>query len=279
MSLEQQLLHFCEHRCARGERPVLGLNAPVGAGKTTFARLLQALAREQGLRLAVASIDDAYLPWQQRLAALAGNPFGVTRVPPGSHDPAALERPIRAWRQAAAPELQLPRFDKTLRQGQGDPGPGWSGAADALLLEGWLLGCRPLLREELRAGFSALQPSTKDPQLDQPWIARCNDALQAYQPLWTLVDRWVMFWPASWQSPLRWRLQAEAQQRRRGAGWLSPAALRSMVNGTLGSLPPMLYQWPLLERMDDVRILNGRRQVIWEGSGEAARHHLASAQS
>ena len=69
-----------------GQRPIVGLNGPVGAGKSSFCQQLIDLAQPLGLRLAVASIDDAYLPWEERLVAMADNPFGVNRVPPGSHD-------------------------------------------------------------------------------------------------------------------------------------------------------------------------------------------------
>ena len=97
-----------------GQRPVLALNGPVGAGKSLFCQQLMGLAKARGLRLAVASIDDAYLPWEQRLVAMAGNPFGVNRVPPGSHDaPLLLER-LQRWRSEGV--LQLPRFDKTRKQ-------------------------------------------------------------------------------------------------------------------------------------------------------------------
>lgn len=129
------MLTWLESQRAQGSRqPVLGLQAPVGAGKTTLAGQVQRLARSLGWELAVASIDDAYLEWDERQAQLAGNPFGVNRVPPGSHDPLLLLQAIEHWRRSQI--LRLPRFDKTLRQGQGDRS-GWvEQPAQALLLEG-----------------------------------------------------------------------------------------------------------------------------------------------
>ena len=137
-----------------GQRPVMALNGPVGAGKSLFCQQLMGLAKARGLRLAVASIDDAYLPWEQRLVAMAGNPFGVNRVPPGSHDAPLLVERLHRWRSGGA--LQLPRFDKTLRDGAGDrvveaPGSESATTIDALVLEGWLMGCRPLGAAGLRA--------------------------------------------------------------------------------------------------------------------------------
>jgi D-glycerate 3-kinase len=271
MTLEAQLLAHCRGRLAAGQRAVIGLNGPVGAGKTTLCRELQQRFAAAGLRLAVASIDDAYLPLAERQRAMAGNPFGVLRVPPGSHDPDALAQPIRAWRAAVDPSLSLPRFDKTLEGGQGDRTTPWRGPADAVLLEGWLLGCRPLppplLAQQLQDPGGPLA-CWRPAQL--AWLLRCNGALAAYGPLWDLLDQLVVLWPQDWRLPRRWRFQAEARQRRRGGAWLSPEQLNALVDSSLLSLPPALYQRPLLQRAAWVRLLDGRRRVLWEGSGAAA---------
>ena len=270
MTLESLLLAHCQASRARGQRAVFGLNGPVGAGKTTLGHQLQQCFASAGLRLAVASIDDAYLPLEPRIRAMAGNPFGVLRVPPGSHDPQALLEPIQSWRQAESPWLQLPRFDKTLQAGQGDRTTPWCGEADALLLEGWMLGCSPLAPPALEPllqnpggllhGFNAEQ---------RRWLERCNAALAAYTPLWSQLDLRIVLWPVSWHWPRRWRFQAEARQRRRGGAWLSPQALDAVVQSSLMSLPPELYQRPLMQQAAWVRLLDGRRRVIWEGGGGA----------
>lgn len=271
MSLEALLLAHCRSRLAAGQRPVLGLNGPVGAGKSTLAQALQQRFAREGLRLAVASIDDAYLPLEPRRRAMAGNPFGVSRVPPGSHDPEALAAPIRRWRGADSPQLSLPRFDKTLQGGQGDPSAPWRGAADALLLEGWLLGCRPLdgdtLEAQLRDPSGPLAPLSAD---QRQWLRRCNRHLEAYGPLWGQLDQLVVLWPGDWRWPRRWRFQAEARQRRRGGAWLTPQQLEGLVQASLLSCPPELYQRPLLQRAAWVRLLDRRRRVQWEGGGGAA---------
>lgn len=255
---------------ADGRRPLLLLNAPVGAGKTTLSGMLRRLAPEQGLRLAVASIDDAYLPWQERLEAMAGNPFGVTRVPPGSHDPQLLCDLIDRWRNGEP--LELPRFDKTLRNGQGDRAAGVCLHADALLLEGWLLGCKPLGSalgaalarqedQELSAALG-LRP------LERAWLPRWDQALEAYQPLWARSDGLWLLRPQRWSLPRRWRFQAEARQRRRGGSSLSAAALDQLVRASLCSLPPQLYQDPLLQRAEMAALIDGRRRLVGIQGGD-----------
>jgi D-glycerate 3-kinase len=253
-----------EARAGRRRLPLIGLNGPVGAGKSTLGRQLEALAPRFGLRLCVASIDDLYLSWPERRERLAGNPFGVSRVPPGSHDlPLALEA-LELWREGG--HLRLPRFDKTLADGQGDRA-GWrEQPCDALVLEGWLMGCRPLsstcLASVMQAASSGQARSLNpEPACDAPdrtghrppqlkpeewqWLPRWNRELESYLPLWQACDGLWLLRPEHWGLPRRWRFQAEARQRRAGGGWLQPDDLERIVRASLCSLPPALYQDPL----------------------------------
>jgi D-glycerate 3-kinase len=280
MTLESWILAELSGRVSRAERPFIGLNGPVGAGKSTLARRLQEVCAEVGLRLAVVSIDDAYLPWQERQRAMAGNPFGVTRVPPGSHEPQRLLRALQQWRAQPAEgpgELVLPRFDKTLRGGDGDRVADWHGEADALLLEGWLVGCRCLDALALEAGLvngRGLEPLSV---LERQWVPHWNQQLAAYHPLWDQLDLQLVLWPARWELPRRWRLQAEARQRKRGGGWMAPAALSAVVRASLCSLPPWLYQQPVVQRADWVRVLDGQRRNLVEGSGAGILERIEGA--
>ncbi len=250
---------------ATTRRPVLALNGPVGAGKTSLGRALERLAALGGLRLTVASIDDLYLPAAERRSRLAGNPFGVGRVPPGSHDLPLLLEALAAWR--AGGTLRLPRFDKTLAGGDGDRN-GWrEEPAEALVIEGWLMGCRSLgpqaLGERLGrgAGLEALNAS------ERRWLPRWDEHLAAYEELWEACDGLWLLRPERWSLPRRWRFQAEARQRRAGGGWLIGRQLDAMVRATLHSLPPALYQDPLLGPtgsgipFEGGVILDGRRRA------------------
>ncbi|MBD2422977.1 hypothetical protein [Cyanobium sp. FACHB-13342] len=238
-----------------GGRQVLALNGPVGAGKSTLGALLLERARARGLRLAVASIDDFYLPWERRRQALAGNPFGVSRVPPGSHDVELALGCLADWRGGAA--LRLPRFDKTLRDGQGDRAGEVRLDVDVVLLEGWLLGCQPVGPERLaEAELECLLPEERD------WLPHWDRALETYQPLWQACAQLWLLRPRTWDLPRRWRFQAEARQRRRGGAWLHPQQLDRLVRSSLCSLPPTLYQDPLIKGARGVAVLDGRRRWV-----------------
>ncbi len=247
--------------------PVLALNGPVGAGKSSLGLALERLGALGGLRIRVASIDDLYLPADQRRLVLAGNPFGVSRVPPGSHDLPLLMAALDRWRDGGP--LRLPCFDKTLAGGEGDRA-GWrEQPADALVIEGWLMGCRSLgpaaLEEKLRSGDGLEGLSAAE----REWLPRWDRNLRDYEPVWAACDGLWLLRPERWSLPRRWRLQAEARQRRRGGGWLKPADLEALVRSSLHSLPPALYQDPLLVRVPELEqgpplegggLLDGRRR-------------------
>jgi D-glycerate 3-kinase len=279
--LIEPLLTDLEWRLANGRtRPLLLLNGPVGAGKSTLARKVQQQAADRGLHLAVASIDDLYLPWPERRRKLAGNPFGVWRVPPGSHDVDLLLAGLDRWRLGGP--LRLPRFDKTLAGGEGDR-CGWQESEpDALLLEGWLLGCRPLGE----AGIAQALPDLAGlSQLEQTWLPHWDRELAAWEPVLRSSDGLWLLRPKHWTLPRRWRFQAEARQRRAGGGWLAPAKLDALVRATLCSLPPQLYQDPLLHPINSsppllgAVELDGRRRVgrSWASEAQSSPSSASSA--
>ncbi len=276
------LLERLEHDLAKGasqRRPVVALNGPVGAGKTSLGLALERLAGLGGLRLVVVSIDDLYLPADQRRRVLADNPFGVSRVPPGSHDLPLLLAALQSWR--AGGPLRLPRFDKTLAGGDGERS-GWrEQPADALVIEGWLMGCRPLGARALEARLSDGAGLEALSDEERRWLPRWDNHLGAYGDLWDACDALWLLRPQRWGLPRRWRFQAEARQRRSGGGWLRAEQVDGLVRATLHSLPPALYQDPLLSPTPPLElagavVLDGRRRCRPLGTQLSS---LASASS
>lgn len=132
----------------------MGIQGPVGSGKSTGVRVLAAALAARGISSADLSLDDLYHP--------AG--VGPPRGPPGSHD---LSRGLRVLRdfEAGMDPLRLPRFDKEARGGAGDRVPDRElPRARVLLFEGWFVGSpvpsayRPLW-EELKELWVIRAPS------------------------------------------------------------------------------------------------------------------------
>ena len=125
------------------QRHLIGLSALPGCGKTTLGHWLERAAQQLGLPLQVVSIDDFYFDAERLEQAMRGNPWGVPRALPGSHDLPLLCQTLSRWKRGE--HVDLPQFDKSLRQGRGDR-CGWrSCSAQILVLEGWFVGCQPLL--------------------------------------------------------------------------------------------------------------------------------------
>ena len=165
------------------------------------------LSRQVGRGVVSVSIDDLYWPQPQ----LQKHQRGL----PGSHDLPRLSRVLDEFRQHG--RTLVPRFDKPLAGGAGDRVADQHHQGELLLLEGWCVG------------------------------ARGSAAMEAYEPIWRRLDGLLVLIPPSHNHVLRWRLQAEARQRRRGGGALPAAAVATMVERFYRALPPQQCFMPLLD--------------------------------
>ena len=157
------------------------------------------LASQLQIRLSLASLslDDLYWPQPQLQQYQRGLP--------GSHDLPLLKQVLADFRQHG--KAMAPCFVKGLAAGAGDRQGQRPLVGDLLLLEGWCVGAR---------GVPTLQP---------------------YQPLWQQLDGLLLLRPPSYGRVMRWRLQAEAKQRRQGGGALTAKQVAAMVLAFYGHLP------------------------------------------
>ena len=92
-------------------------------------------------KIAVISIDDFYLPSDEMKLAIKNNPWNVSRGFPGSHSVKLMHEKLLNWKING--ELNVPVFDKSLRNGLGDRSHWRLDNPDLLILEGWFLGIEP----------------------------------------------------------------------------------------------------------------------------------------
>jgi D-glycerate 3-kinase len=200
---------------------VFGISGVQGSGKSTLARQMTALAEQRGLRVAVLSLDDFYLPRAERLLlADRVHPLLANRGPPGTHDlPLAMQVMSN---QRAGRRLRLPRFDKLADERL--PESSWpliDAAVDVVILEGWMLGVPAQPGSALATPVNALERE-EDP--DAIWRTWCNDALgTGYQDLWRQIDALWLLQAPSFEIVPAWRWQQEqsmqvASPRRPGMG-------------------------------------------------------------
>jgi D-glycerate 3-kinase len=198
---------------AMGPAFVVGICGPQGCGKSTAALVLGRLLQARGLSVAILSLDDLYLPIEDRQAlARDVHPLLRTRGVPGTHDVAlglaVLDSLARDGRTA------LPRFDKAAdTRAPAAAWPSVEGPVDVVLFEGWCVGARPQPAAALRAPVNALE---REQDRDGTWRAHVNAALAGpYRPLFARLDLLVQFLAPDFETVIAWRQQQERKLRAR----------------------------------------------------------------
>ncbi|KAL1678232.1 P-loop containing nucleoside triphosphate hydrolase protein [Schizophyllum commune] len=220
-------------------RPLfVALQGPQGSGKSYTADLLAVhlSAPPHALRVAQLSIDDLYLP-HDALVALAktGNPLWRGRGQPGTHD-VELGVQLLTKLKEGKDSIELPRFEKSLFNGEGDrlpmdgTGPIVQPPVDVVLLEGWCTGFYPITIEELEQRWDShwreerVRLNLEDNELGtMDHVIAINDALKKYVKLWEFFDVFVQLVPAPTEaSPYaviyKWRLEQEHNMKAKNGG-------------------------------------------------------------
>ncbi|KAK0712236.1 P-loop containing nucleoside triphosphate hydrolase protein [Apiosordaria backusii] len=179
---------------------IIGLNGVQGVGKTTLVRALaETLQGRDGLPTLVVSIDDFYLTHADQLALAAAHPDNQLvqyRGEPGTHDIPLLASFLTSLTSPFPPEgIHVPQYDKSLFSGLGDRSPPstWSHITSppkVVILEGWLVGFRPLSPVALEAKYSS--PTSKTLHRHLPaHLMFINSCLEQYQQIWDQFDAFV----------------------------------------------------------------------------------------
>ncbi|MCR6660598.1 MAG: kinase [Asticcacaulis sp.] len=186
---------------------VLGVCGAQGSGKSTLSEGLVAHLEDEGLKVALLSLDDLYMAPEARPVALS--PLFATRGVPGTHDVALGER-VFAGLKAGQP-TRLPRFDKA--NDRPFPEKDWPEitAPDVIIFEGWCVGARPQSDEDLIAPVNDLER-----QEDGVWRRAVNDALKGpYADLFRHIDRLVLLAAPGFDIVRDWRIEQENALRAR----------------------------------------------------------------
>ena len=183
-----------------------GLGGGQGAGKSTLGRLIAEAGSVLGVRIEVLSIDDFYLPKEERLRLAEDvHPLLATRGPPGTHDVAGVRAAIAALRRPGA--VQVPRFDKgsDTRVGHAT----LDGVVDLVVLEGWCVGARAAAHA-IEEPVNALERE-HDP--DGRWRSYIERALGGpYAALDSDLESMVFLKVPNLAAVRRWRLQQEGDR-------------------------------------------------------------------
>ena len=256
---EAILARIAAARAAPHRQPlVIGICGAQGSGKTTLVAQLHQQLAQRGVRAAVLSLDDLYLPRSERARlATTVHPLFATRGVPGTHDIALGLATIAAMeRGESAP---LPRFSKAADDRL--PVTQWPHApehCEVLMLEGWCLGARP--QDDVTVPVNPLE--TLEDQ-GAVWRGYANSALAGdYQRLFARIDCLVLLAAPDWAVVAKWREQQEAALRAGGGG---AAVMSAAEIGRFIQHYERLTRWILAEmpdRADLVVRLGPDREVL-----------------
>ncbi|MEZ5573908.1 MAG: hypothetical protein R3E64_18120 [Halioglobus sp.] len=194
------------------DRPILvALNGCQGSGKTTVSDYLcTALSEEHALHAIALSLDDFYLTHAQRQAlAAAVHPLFATRGVPGTHDMTLLRATLQQLlRMHSREPVVIPRFDKSTDDRRPvEKQESILPPVHVVLVEGWCLGATPQPAKILSQPINDLE---RDEDADGVWRQYSNDCLRVeLQPLYALVDQWIMLRAPSFDCVFDWRREQE----------------------------------------------------------------------
>lgn len=152
-------------------RPLfVGIQGPQGSGKSTVTlEAFEVLSRPpHSLSVTYFSLDDLYLPHSGLVDVARNhpdNPLLAGRGQPGTHDVKLGSKILKALQEInslpSGTLIEIPSFDKSLFNGEGDRLPEGSGQkaqapVDVVILEGWCLGFYPLEDDILEKAYKSL---------------------------------------------------------------------------------------------------------------------------
>ena len=185
------------------ERKIIGISALPGTGKTTLGKWLEEISLKLQFKVVVISIDDFYLPSDEMKFAIKNNPWNVSRGFPGSHSVKLMHERLLSWKMSG--ELNVPVFDKSLRDGLGDRSKWRSDKPDLLILEGWFLGVKPLSVDPNYQNIKSLKLSSQETL----YRSKIQKNLNEYLDVWSLIDNIWHLKPTKFENMNMWKSNQE----------------------------------------------------------------------
>ena len=185
------------------DRKIIGISALPGTGKTTLGKWLEAISLKLNFKIAVISIDDFYLPSDEMKLAIKNNPWNVSRGFPGSHSVKLMREKLLYWKING--ELNVPVFDKSLRNGLGDRSHWRLDNPDLLIIEGWFLGIEPFFNDLNNIEISELS------SLESSYRCNIQNNLKKYLEVWSLIDNIWHLKPLKFEYMNLWKMNQEKE--------------------------------------------------------------------
>ena len=214
------------------DRKIIGISALPGTGKTTLGNWLEAISLKLDFKIAVISIDDFYLPSDEMKLAIKNNPWNVSRGFPGSHSVKLMHDKLLNWKISG--ELNVPVFDKSLRNGLGDRSYWRSDNPDLLIIEGWFLGVEPLSIDiDEQQQIKSLNLSHHE----SIYRSNIQKNLRSYKDVWGLLDNIWHLKPLKFEYMNMWKLNQEKEMLSQKGSALQDEKLSNFLRMLNVSIP------------------------------------------
>ena len=235
------------------ERKLIGISALPGTGKTTLGKGLESISKKLNFKICVISIDDFYLPSNEMELAIKNNPWNVSRGFPGSHSIDLMNEKLLNWKVNG--KLNVPVFDKSLRNGLGDRSYWRSEEPDLLIIEGWFLGVKPLSTDSNNAEI--FSPSLSSYEYSYRKKIQIN--LEHYIDIWNLIDQTWQLKPLKFGYMNEWKSQQEKSMGNKRGSSLKDNKLRDFIRMLNVSIPHESFD---LISSDVLLLINQNRKLI-----------------
>ncbi len=186
-------------------RKIIGISALPGTGKTTLGNWLESISLKLNFKIAVISIDDFYLPSDEMKLAIKDNPWNVSRGFPGSHSVKLMYEKLLNWKING--DLNVPVFDKSLRNGLGDRSHWRLDNPDLLIIEGWFLGIEPFSRDVNHLYINSTDLSSNE----SSYTRIIQNNLRTYLEVWSLIDNIWHLKPLKFEYMNMWKTNQEKE--------------------------------------------------------------------
>ena len=235
------------------DRKIIGISALPGTGKTTLGKWLEEISLKLDFKISVISIDDFYLPSGEMKFAIENNPWNVSRGFPGSHSVELMYEKLFNWKLYG--KLNVPVFDKSLRNGLGDRSHWRNETPDLLILEGWFLGVEPL-------GENITDQSIINPPLsinESSYREKIQKNLDKYLVVWSLIDDLWQLKPLKYEYMNIWKSNQENEMLYKKGHALKDQKLFDFLRMLNVSIPHKCFDYI---NSDVLLLINQDRKLI-----------------
>ena len=238
------------------ERKLIGISALPGTGKSTLGNWLESISLILNFKICVISIDDFYLPSNEMELAIKNNPWNVSRGFPGSHSIDLMKEKLQKWKVDG--QLNIPVFDKSLRNGLGDRSHWRKEEPDLLIIEGWFLGVHPLKIDSINTEIISPKLST----YECSYRKNIQFNLNHYSDIWNLIDQTWHLKPLKFEYMNEWKSNQEKNMLLKRGSSLNDKKLSDFLRMLNVSIPHESFD---LISSDVLLLINQERKLISVG--------------